>query len=113
ERRHRRYSAALKRSSYRLLEIGCGGAGVAAPFTDLGVDYHGIDIDSRPVDRARARGIANLVVGDFMDHPLDGRYDVIFLTQVLEHITDPTAFVDRVSTALTIGGVLHLDVPNQ
>lgn len=113
ERRHQHYAKALGRSSYSLLEIGCGGAGLAAPFARLGVDYHGIDIDERPVAAAIERGVENLTVGDFMDLPITREFDVIFMTQVLEHITRPTAMAERCRSALVDGGLIHVDVPNQ
>lgn len=112
-RRHERYSALLGRSDYSLLEIGCGGAGLEPGFRRLGVDYHGVDLDPRPIEAARSRGVTNLMVGDFMEMPQERSYDVIFMTQVLEHITHPRAMVHRLREWLVSDGVLHLDVPNQ
>jgi SAM-dependent methyltransferase len=110
--RYQRYRHDLGRPRFRLLEIGCGAAGLAPVLTALGVDYHGIDIDHRPIEAARARGITGLRVGDFFELPSDGPFDVIALSQVLEHITRPRELMHRIRQSLTPDGILHVDVPN-
>jgi len=112
-RRHERYRSVLETSDYTLLEVGCGAAGLEPGLRRLGVDYHGMDLDPRPIDAAQARGVANLTVGNFMEVPVKRQYDVIFMTQVLEHITHPREMVERLYASLVPGGILHLDVPNQ
>jgi SAM-dependent methyltransferase len=111
-RRHARYAADLGRSRFSLLEVGCGAAGLAPEMNRLGVAYSGIDIDHRPVQAAQARGVSGLHVGDFLHDPNDQRYDVIFLSQVLEHITRPRLLIEALKRRLTAGGIVHVDVPN-
>lgn len=113
QRRHQHYSRLLGRSSYSLLEIGCGAAGLGPGFVSAGVDYSGLDIDPRPIEAAKARGVENLHVGDFMGFSSQRKFDVIFMTQVLEHITHPREMIKRIHDSLSPGGVIHLDVPNQ
>jgi SAM-dependent methyltransferase len=96
-----------------MLEIGCGAAGLAPAMAELGVDYFGIDIDPRPVESAQARGILNLRVADFIEEQPQRKYDVIFLTQVLEHIVHPRRMIERIEEALAEDGILHIDVPSQ
>lgn len=109
--RHRMYCGTLARSNFRLLEIGCGTAGLAAPFGSLGVDYEGIDIDPRMIRYAADAG-ANVRLVDAMDLNVRERYDVICFHQLLEHMTHPVAFIAKVREMLVPGGVLHCDVPN-
>jgi SAM-dependent methyltransferase len=40
------------------------------------------------------------------------KYDVIFMSQVLEHIIRPREVLGKVSSLLKPDGILHLDVPN-
>lgn len=114
--RHEVYSRDLGKPNYRFLEIGCGSAGLAEHMRRLGVDYDGIDLDPRPVAAARERGTGDgldgLRVADFMDDSVSGCWDVIFLTQVLEHITRPRDFLDKIARSLSPDGLLHLDVPH-
>lgn len=111
-RRHEVFAGALGRAHFRLLEVGCGIAGLAPEWLRLGVEYHGIDLDARVCELARQRGVSNVEVVDFMGYPAPGPFDVICFSQVLEHITQPRAFLDKVSSLLVPGGIVHLDVPN-
>ena len=111
-RRHEFFSAALGKPQFRMLEIGCGVAGLAEELVRLGVDYHGIDIDARVCEVAIQRGAGTVQNVDLMRYPLQQSFDVISFSQVLEHITDPRAFLHRVSALLDREGLVHLDVPN-
>ena len=107
------YRASLRRDTFRVLEIGCGAAGLADGLQRLGVEYRGIDLDHRPIEAARARGIENVETANFTTLPLSAkRYDVVFAGQVLEHVVDPRAFVDRIHEWLAPGGVIHLALPH-
>ena len=110
--RYRHYSATLGRTSFRMLEVGCGEAGMAAEMRAHGVDYQGIDIDPRPIEAARSRGIGSCRVGDVMSYDENATYDVIFMSQVLEHITRPRELLGKLAALLKPDGILHLDVPN-
>jgi SAM-dependent methyltransferase len=110
--RHRFYSGKLGRTSYRLLEIGCGAARLSEPLTRRGVTYEGVDLDPRPLEAARKRGATGLHCADFTEFSVAQPYDVITMSQVLEHISDPVAMVDRLAEATAPGGLVHVDVPN-
>ena len=112
EGRYQRYSSTLQKRKFRLLEIGCGSCGLAAKYQRLGVEYYGIDLDSRVVDAARSSGVRNVRRADFLDHPEEERFDVITFSQVLEHIKTPVQFLIKVHAMLLPGGVVHCDVPN-
>jgi len=110
--RHHRYRRDLGRARFRLLEIGCGAAGLAGELGRLGVAYHGLDLDPRPVEAARARGVTGLRVGDFLELPDEEPYDVVCLSQVLEHITRPRDLIAKICRWLVPGGLIHVDVPH-
>lgn len=40
-----------------------------------------------------------------------GKYDLIFLNHVLEHVADPIAFLEQVITGLKDGGVIYIETP--
>jgi 2-polyprenyl-3-methyl-5-hydroxy-6-metoxy-1,4-benzoquinol methylase len=44
--------------------------------------------------------------------PVCDSENVVFLSQVLEHIITPNAFLIKVRELLLNGGILHIDVPN-
>ena len=113
-RRYELYARDLGTRPFRMLEVGCGSGALGGPMRRSGVDYEGIDLDHRPIDAARQRGEGDgLTVGDFMDDSFTGTWDVVFATQVLEHITRPLSFVDKIAASLIPGGIVHLDVPSQ
>jgi SAM-dependent methyltransferase len=53
-----------------------------------------------------------LQIKDCVDH-IDGKFDCIILSQVLEHLTDPKVLLRIVLAKLSKKGVLFIDVPNQ
>lgn len=54
----------------------------------------------------------NLHVGDILELEL-GQYDVITAHHVLEHVTDPNAFLSRIHSLLNDQGIVHLILPNE
>jgi len=76
----------------RLLEIGCGGAEVAAELQALGYEVVAIDSDSATVAEARSRGVDARVATwpDFSD----GRFDAVLFTRSIHHMALDEA-VDR------------------
>jgi SAM-dependent methyltransferase len=100
------------RTSFRILEVGCGSGGLGRGYTDLGHDYLGLDIDARVIDEGRRIGV-NVRHLDVMDLDRSETFDVVFMSQVLEHILEPGAFLTKVRRHLRHPGLLHLDVPSQ
>jgi SAM-dependent methyltransferase len=65
-----------------------------------------IRLDVEPVP-----GITD-VVGDALSLPFEGnRFDCIFATEVMEHLSDPHIFVKEVGRVLKQGGTVILSVP--
>jgi SAM-dependent methyltransferase len=110
--RYERYSSTLSKHSFRLLEIGCGSCELGNKYQELGVDYHGIDLDDRMVEAARRSGVRNVRQVDFFDLPEGEPFHVITFSQVLEHIKEPRPFLAKVHKMLHSGGIVHCDVPN-
>jgi len=100
------------RKSFRLLEVGCGSGGLGTGFSSLGVEYLGIDIDHRVVEEGQRNGV-NVQRIDLMELSLNETFDVIFFSQVLEHIVVPQDFLAKVRQHLRTPGLIHLDVPSQ
>lgn len=109
-----RYRQDLGRREFRMLEIGCGAGSLGIAMQKLGVVYDGIDLDHRPIDAARDRGEGKgLTVGDFMDPGFTGTWDVVFATQVLEHIIRPHDFLAKIARCVSHDGIVHVDLPSQ
>ena len=101
----------------RVVDAACGsGYGSARLMQGGALACTGIDIDSHSVERNRRLygplGI-NFVHADCESHDL-GRYspDVVVSFETIEHIRNPSNFLDRVRNGLRKDGVFVLSCPN-
>jgi len=111
-RRLAEYQHWLGRPVSSLLEIGCATGAYASAYAELGVRYRGVEIDERLVEFARSNAKIDVIKGNFFDIPDIGTFDVVFASQVLEHVQDPTSFLKR-ARQVAPNGLVHVDVPNQ
>ncbi len=85
-----------------LLEIGCGSGQFAELLSrDLPLKYTGIDISREAIEQARRKNLSGFQfdVGDALVSPyLDGSYDSVVCTEVLEHIEQDRELVQRIKT---------------
>jgi SAM-dependent methyltransferase len=114
--RHRILARALKYADGpidRALEIGCG-HGVAREMLerDFGFPVDGCDLNRTALEMAKP-GMGRLFVYDILDQEptLLGRYDAVFLLDVIEHIRDDAGFLVAASRHLRTGGLLIVNVP--
>ncbi|WP_293881910.1 class I SAM-dependent methyltransferase [Sphingomonas sp.] len=96
----------------RILEIGCGTGHNLAMLAKFGT-VEGSEID--PASRAMAIERFGPVIGDARLPELagiaDGRYDMIALLDVLEHVEDDVAALQGIARRLRPGGKILLTVP--
>ncbi len=99
----------------RVLDVGCGNGGLALPLAALGYDVVGTDIDSASIEYCRARNrFANacFVLTDGTLREIDGRFDLIVCSEVLEHLESPDALISVVCAKLSPAGHLCVTIPN-
>ena len=92
----------------RVLDLGCGIGSSVDLFRrhDSGVEWVGLDIGDLQEARARSRTDAKFVTYDGVRVPFpDGAFDVVYSSQVLEHVPDPLLHLREVRRVLTDGGV--------
>jgi len=110
--RYAYYSKKLQKEKISILEIGCGVAHQSVTFKSLGGEYMGIDINSDVIQESKKYNYNTKCI-DFFDFDSEGmQYDVILCSQVLEHITEPREFIEKVYKSLKKNGIFHIDVPN-
>ena len=107
------YSLAQKYlpSNGSVLEVGSG----KAAFADIvGKDrYVGLEFNDEAIARAHMKGIT-LIKETIEEHAVNNglKYKAVVSFQVLEHVPDPSSFIQGCVNALQEGGVLILAVPN-
>jgi SAM-dependent methyltransferase len=79
---------------------------------DLDIAVDGCDLNRKALEMARP-GNGNLFVYNILDEELSllGRYDAVFLLDVIEHIQDDAAFLAAASRHLRPGGLVIVNVP--
>jgi len=103
-------SVLKERSSCRVLEIGAGRSGFAEFVQDIRSSLHYTAQDVTRSNQAHLQEAADAVhFGSVAE--LDGEYDVIFSSFVLEHISDPRSTLEKLFTSLPTGGKLFIFCP--
>ncbi len=112
-RSHQRLLA-LVGPAERVLDVGCSSGYLAERLQARGATVVGLDIDERAAAEAR-RFCESVHVGDVetMDLPFEpASFDVVLCGDVIEHLRDPQAFLERVRPLLKADGRLILSTPN-
>lgn len=71
----------------------------------------GVEIEEAASTFARSKGLA-VTHSDFLDFNLPQKYNVITVCDVLEHLENPLAALNKCHQALSDGGLVYIQVPN-
>jgi 2-polyprenyl-6-hydroxyphenyl methylase/3-demethylubiquinone-9 3-methyltransferase len=108
---------ALKPLSGRTaLDVGCGAGLLCEPLARLGATVTGIDAAPENIAAARrhaaGQGLAIAYEAGEVGG-LDSAFDLVTCMEVIEHVTDPAAFVRALASRVADGGLLVLSTPNR
>lgn len=101
----------------RVLDVGCGDAGVLIAFAEQGAQTAGIEPSGKSFDRARVRadehGVSvDLRVGSAEALPFeDASFDLVILDNVLEHVSDREQTLREIHRVLKPNGLLYMVIP--
>ncbi|MHA6694008.1 class I SAM-dependent methyltransferase [Homoserinimonas sp. A520] len=96
----------------RVLEIGSGTGYLLSQLRDRGADVLGVEPGAHGQEGARQHGIE--IIHDFFPSPrVTGRFDLIVLSNVLEHLEDPVEFLRRLPDHLAVDGAMVIGVPDE
>ena len=103
----------------RILDIGCGGGLLAEPMARLGGIVTGIDVTSEAIDAARTHAKASgLDISYHCQSAEDlaassATFDVIYASEVIEHVANRQVFVAAIADMLAEDGVVVLTTINR
>jgi ubiquinone/menaquinone biosynthesis C-methylase UbiE len=97
----------------KLLDVGCG-RGTLAHFINLNVELYGIDISETAIFEAnKIYNHAKQIDLDKDELPYDNNFfDIAVALDVLEHVYDPLAVINKIYRVLKNDGKLVLSTPN-
>lgn len=110
------------RTGMRVLEIGCGEGGVLKAFVNKGCEGLGVELDTPRIDDALkflpddvAAGKIRFVAKDIylvdIEKDFSGRFDIIVLKDVIEHIHDQPKLIGWMKNFLNPGGIMFFGFP--
>jgi len=89
----------------RVLDVGCGAGEFMLVAKALGYSVEGIDISEASAEICRARA------GNFLTEEFEGKFDLITMWDVVEHLREPSSFFERARSLLTDEGYLFTKIP--
>ena len=104
-----------KRANPKILEVGCGLGYLTYALIKDGYAATGIDISEQAIKEATRRYGDYYICGDVKDPNITGQYayDIIILTEVIEHIPDPVGFIASLKRLLAKEGAILITTPNK
>ena len=103
------------RAGDRALDVGCGAGEFTEALSDAGADAVGVEVAQAAVERARAAHPSL----DFrlvpLDGPLpfeDGSFELVWASEVIEHVTDTARWLSEVRRVLVPRGRLLVTTPS-
>jgi SAM-dependent methyltransferase len=111
--RHRKRISRYCRPPGSVLDIGSASGAFLRLMMDAGWNAYGVEPSSSQCARARRVLGSDAVLQECVLEAavLPGDFDVVTLWDVLEHVTEPVAFLTRCSGLLRPGGYLFLNTP--
>lgn len=109
-------------SSWEVLELGCGEGGNLLPFAEAGAHCTGIDLNAAKIEEGKVLMAAQIQAGHMQLQADDifnpaiaeayrGRFDVILLKDVIEHIPNKEKALRQMHSFLKPDGLLFIGWP--
>ncbi len=99
------------------LDVGCGAGLLCEPLARMGASVTGVDAAPENIEAAMAHAAQSGLsidyrAGEIAEQGL-GQFDVVTSMEVVEHVTDPAAFIAELAAHLKPDGLMLLSTPNR
>jgi len=99
------------------IDVGCGAGLLTEPLARMGGQVTGVDAAAQNIaaarDHAARQGLAiTYFAGELFALP-PATFDLVTSMEVVEHVTDPAAFIAELAARLAPGGLMILSTPNR
>lgn len=106
-------------SGLSLLDVGCGAGIVSEPITKLGANVTAIDASERNILVAKQHARKSDINIDYQNAlpeeitSTGQKFDIVISLEVIEHVSDPTLFLNILSELVNPGGALVIGTLNR
>jgi len=103
----------------KILDIGCGGGLLAEPMARLGAEVTGIDVTAPAISAAKTHAESMQLAIDYQVITAENlaassaKFDVIYASEVIEHVADRPLFIKAIATMLAPTGVVVITTINR
>ena len=103
----------------KILDIGCGGGLLAEPMARLGAEVTGIDVTAPAISAAKTHAESMRIAIDYQVITAENlaassaKFDVIYASEVIEHVADRPLFIKAIATMLAPTGVVVITTINR
>jgi 2-polyprenyl-6-hydroxyphenyl methylase / 3-demethylubiquinone-9 3-methyltransferase len=99
------------------LDVGCGAGLLCEPLARMGASVTGVDAAPENIEAAMAHAAQSGLsidyrAGEIAEQGL-GQFNVVTSMEVVEHVTDPAAFIAELAAHLKPDGLMLLSTPNR
>jgi SAM-dependent methyltransferase len=111
----RRFALAHVRARDRVLDLGCGAGELTGALADAGAEVVGVEVAEAALRRARGAHPGLRFELAPVDGPLplpDTAFDVVWSSEVIEHVADTARWLSEVRRVLAPAGRLLLTTPS-
>jgi 2-polyprenyl-3-methyl-5-hydroxy-6-metoxy-1,4-benzoquinol methylase len=99
----------------QILEVGCGMGYLTYALNTAGYNVTGLDISQEAVNEANRSFGEHYIAADIYKYAPNNtaKYDIVVLTEVIEHIETPTEFLQQLVSMLKPDGKVLVTTPNK